>query len=306
MLTPVGPGLSDDQRGLRRPGVPPRRGQPGAPLPAAGDPARGAPATGSSDIPAEQALDGAMPFRRFVGALVGNRLREIVRCDLALRGGDDRRAGPADARRRPRCAPSCPGCRRGWTRPGPRTSPTTSTGWSPRRRGPRPPSPAGPWPASPRCAASATCPCSSGWSAPPGRPGWSSTVPSRPWRCWPAARDRDPAPAGGRRPAAGRRDRRGVGPGAAGGRPPARRWPGSRRPCSRTPPRPRLALLRKTAPLLAAVQLGLPPTVPDVAAMTPAEAFAAGRDHERARLGHRRARQEFVDRWAKTVRKLGA
>jgi len=67
-----------------------------------------------------------------------------------------------------------------------------------------------------------------------------------------------------------------------------------------------LALLRKTAPLLAAVQLGLPPAVPDVEAMSPAEAFAAGREHERARLGHRRARQDFVDRWAKTVRKLGA
>jgi hypothetical protein len=67
-----------------------------------------------------------------------------------------------------------------------------------------------------------------------------------------------------------------------------------------------LALLRRTAPLLSAVQLGLPPAVPDVEAMTPAEAFAAGRDHERARQGHRRARQDFVDRWAKTVRKLGA
>jgi hypothetical protein len=67
-----------------------------------------------------------------------------------------------------------------------------------------------------------------------------------------------------------------------------------------------LALLRKPAPLLAAVQLGAPPTVPEVAAMSPAEAFEAGRDHERARQQHRRARQDFVERWAKTVRKLGS
>src|SRR5205823_5573103 len=67
-----------------------------------------------------------------------------------------------------------------------------------------------------------------------------------------------------------------------------------------------LALLRKPARRLAAVRLGVGPTAPDVDAMTPAEAFAAGQEHERARQRHRRARQEFVDGWAKTVRKLGA
>ena len=87
MLTPVGPGLTHDQRAFvdrafRSVGANrvPRFPRLVTRL--------GAPATGSSDIPLEQALDGALPFRRFVGAVVGNRLREVVRCDLALRAGD--------------------------------------------------------------------------------------------------------------------------------------------------------------------------------------------------------------------------
>jgi hypothetical protein len=34
--------------------------------------------------------------------------------------------------------------------------------------------------------------------------------------------------------------------------------------------------------------------------------LAAGREHELARQRHRRARQDFVERWAKSVRKRGA
>jgi len=87
MLTPVGPGLSEDQTGWldrallgagstlveRFPRLVTRLG---------------APATGPSDIPAVTTLQPDSPFRVFVGQLLGLRLRQIIEADLGVRGGD--------------------------------------------------------------------------------------------------------------------------------------------------------------------------------------------------------------------------
>ncbi|GAA1426316.1 hypothetical protein GCM10009616_00530 [Microlunatus lacustris] len=48
----------------------------------------GAPATGPSDIPSVAPVAPEASFKRFVGRLVGQRLRQLVEADLAVRGGD--------------------------------------------------------------------------------------------------------------------------------------------------------------------------------------------------------------------------
>ena len=48
----------------------------------------GAPATGPTDIPATAAVAPEAAFKRFLGQLVGQRLRQLVEADLAVRGGD--------------------------------------------------------------------------------------------------------------------------------------------------------------------------------------------------------------------------
>jgi hypothetical protein len=89
MITPVGPGLTEDQaafvdRALLGVG--------------STHVARfhrlvtrlGAPATGATDIPPTDDFDPAGSFRKFLGQLLGLRLRRIVEADLAVRGGDVR------------------------------------------------------------------------------------------------------------------------------------------------------------------------------------------------------------------------
>ena len=300
MLTPVGPGLSHDQRAFvdrafRSVGANrvPRFPRLVTRL--------GAPATGSSDIPLEQALDGSLPFRGFVGAVVGNHLREVVRCDLALRGGDgDALARLADeaAALSAELSGLAPGLDPSWVE-----DLVDDLDWlvAATRDAGRARTGAGPAPLrserylsvlerlvgaarSPRLVVDGSAPT----VAVLGR---LLEVETRRLRevADPLRADATDAAWDQVRRAVDRV--RGLARAAA--------------PVVPDDAAKALALLRKTAPLLAAVQLGLPPAVPDVEAMTPAEAFAAGREHERARLGHRRARQDFVDRWAKTVRKLG-
>lgn len=48
----------------------------------------GAPATGPSDIPTPAPVAPEASFKRFVGQLIGQRLRQLVEADLAVRGGD--------------------------------------------------------------------------------------------------------------------------------------------------------------------------------------------------------------------------
>jgi hypothetical protein len=87
LITPVGPGLSDEQvawldRALVQMGAthiprfPPLVSR------------LGAPATGPTDLPVPGPFDAAAPFKRFVSQLVALRLRQIVEADLAIRAGD--------------------------------------------------------------------------------------------------------------------------------------------------------------------------------------------------------------------------
>lgn len=87
MVTPVGPGLSEDQQAWVE-----------RALLAAGSTvvARfprlvtrlGAPATGPTDVPELAPFDLAGSVRKFLGQLLGFRLRRLVEADLAVRGGD--------------------------------------------------------------------------------------------------------------------------------------------------------------------------------------------------------------------------
>jgi hypothetical protein len=87
LITPVGPGLTDEQvawldRALLQAGATyvarfPRLVS-----------RLGAPATGPTDLPVPGPFDAAAPFRKFVSQLVALRLRQIVEADLAIRGGD--------------------------------------------------------------------------------------------------------------------------------------------------------------------------------------------------------------------------
>lgn len=300
MLTPVGPGLTHDQRAFvdrafRHVGANrvPRFPRLVTRL--------GAPATGASDIPLEQALDETLPFRRFVGAVVGNRLREVVRCDLGLRGGDgDALARLADeaAALRTELAGLSPGLDPAWaedivddldwlvgvtrvaegSRPGPGAAPLRSERYLSvleRLVGAA---------RSPRLVVDGSEPTGDVL-------GRLLEVETRRLR-----EVADPLRADAT-DHAWEQVRQAV-----------ERLRGLARAAAPVLPEASaaaLALLRKTAPLLAAVRLGAVPEPADVATMTPAEAFRAGQEHERARQRHRRSRQEFVDRWAKTVRKLG-
>ncbi len=87
MITPIGTGLNDDQvawldRALIQAGATqvPRFPRLVTRL--------GAPATGPTDLPEPVPFDAEAPFKRFVSQLLARRLREIVRADLAIRGGD--------------------------------------------------------------------------------------------------------------------------------------------------------------------------------------------------------------------------
>jgi hypothetical protein len=87
MLTPVGPGLTDDQvawldRALIQSGATFVQRFPRLVT------RLGAPATGPTDIPEPTPFDGSAPFKRFVSQLLALRLRRIVESDLAVRGGD--------------------------------------------------------------------------------------------------------------------------------------------------------------------------------------------------------------------------
>jgi hypothetical protein len=302
MLTPVGPGLSDDQRAFvdrafRNVGANrvPRFPRLVTRL--------GAPATGSSDIPAEQALDASMPFRRFVGAVVGNRLREVVRCDLALRGGDVdalARLSTEAAALRGELTGLAPGLDPAWTE-----DLTDDLDWLVAATGEPvvrvgPASGAGPLRSErylsvlERLVAAARSPRLSVDGAEPAVEVLGRLLEVETRRLREAA---DPLRADAT-DAAWDQVRQAVD-----------RLRGLARVAAPVVPdasATALALLRKPAPLLAAVRLGPPPAVPDLGEMSPAEAFAAGREHERARQRHRRARQDFVERWARSVRKRGA
>lgn len=87
MLTPVGPGLDEEQtawldRALLGAGATEVSRFPRLVT------RLGAPATSPSDVGEPAPFDPEGPFRRFVGQLVGLRLRRIVEADLAVRGGD--------------------------------------------------------------------------------------------------------------------------------------------------------------------------------------------------------------------------
>jgi hypothetical protein len=92
MITPVGPGLTEDQTAFidrallgvgsthvaRFPRLVTRLG---------------APATGATDIPSAEDFDPTGSFKKFLSQLLGLRLRRIVEADLAVRGGDVRASG---------------------------------------------------------------------------------------------------------------------------------------------------------------------------------------------------------------------
>ncbi len=87
MITPIGEGLNDEQvtwldRALVQAGATqvPRFPRLVTRL--------GAPATGPTDVPEPIPFEAAAPFKRFVSQLMARRLREIVKADLAIRGGD--------------------------------------------------------------------------------------------------------------------------------------------------------------------------------------------------------------------------
>ncbi len=87
MITPVGPGLTEEQkawvdRALTQSGA---NRIPKFPRLVT---RLGAPATGPTDIPEPAPFDPEAPFRKFVSQLMALRLRHIVEADLAIRGGD--------------------------------------------------------------------------------------------------------------------------------------------------------------------------------------------------------------------------
>ena len=87
MITPVGPGLTDEQvafvdRSLLQAGATFMVKLPRLVT------RLGAPATGPTDVPAPTAFDPSAPFKRFVSQLLALRLRRMIEADLAVRGGD--------------------------------------------------------------------------------------------------------------------------------------------------------------------------------------------------------------------------
>ena len=92
MITPVGPGLSDEQTAwLDRAFI--QAGATYVPKFPRLVTRLGAPATGPTDVPVPEPFDVDASFKRFVSQLVGLRLRRIVEADLAIRGGDEAAIG---------------------------------------------------------------------------------------------------------------------------------------------------------------------------------------------------------------------
>ena len=253
----------------------------------------GAPATGASDIPAVEALDGTLPLRRYVGAVVGNRLREVVSSDLALRSGDTdalARLRSAAASLRDELDGLAPALEPDWAE-----DLRDDLGWlvasanrpealrterylsalerlvSSAR--------------SPQLVVDAAGPAAqvlAGLLADELRTLRTTAIPLRadaPDEAWRRTRES--------------LDRvRGLAVATAAVLP--------------EESAAALALVRRPARPLAAVRLGEAPKPPVVVEMTPDEAFAAGRAYEASRQRERVAREEFVTRWARSVRKRGA
>ncbi len=92
MLTPVGPGLTEEQTGWLDRALLQAGATQVARFPRLVT-RLGAPATGPTDIPQPQPFDPSASFRRFLSQLFSARLRAIVEADLAIRGGDVARVG---------------------------------------------------------------------------------------------------------------------------------------------------------------------------------------------------------------------
>jgi hypothetical protein len=87
MITPVGPGLTEDQTAFLDRALLGAGSTHVARFPRLVT-RLGAPATGATDIPPVEEFDPAGTFKRFVGQLFALRLRRIIEADLAVRGGD--------------------------------------------------------------------------------------------------------------------------------------------------------------------------------------------------------------------------
>ncbi len=87
LLTPVGPGLTEEQAGYLDRALVQAGGTHVTRLPRLVT-RLGAPATGPTDIPLPVQLDPDVSLRRFVGQVVARRLRHIIEADLRVRGGD--------------------------------------------------------------------------------------------------------------------------------------------------------------------------------------------------------------------------
>jgi hypothetical protein len=87
MMTPVGPGLTEQQdvwldRAITQVGATAVARFPRLVI------RLGAPATGLTDFPLPRSFEANAPFETFVSQLLGLRLRQIVEADLAIRGGN--------------------------------------------------------------------------------------------------------------------------------------------------------------------------------------------------------------------------
>ena len=89
MITPVGPGLNDEQTGWLDRAFD-QAGATYVPRFARLVTRLGAPANGPTDLPVPGPFDVHGPFKKFVSQLVSLRLRRIVEADLAFRGADQR------------------------------------------------------------------------------------------------------------------------------------------------------------------------------------------------------------------------
>jgi hypothetical protein len=87
MITPIGPGLTDEQAAwLDRAFI--QAGATHVPRFPRLVHRLGAPATGPTDLPIPEPFDADGPFKKFCSQLLALRLRRIVEADLAVRGGD--------------------------------------------------------------------------------------------------------------------------------------------------------------------------------------------------------------------------
>ena len=87
MITPIGPGLSDEQAAwLDRAFI--QAGATHVPRFPRLVHRLGAPATGPTDLPIPEPFEADGPFKKFCSQLLALRLRRIVEADLAVRGGE--------------------------------------------------------------------------------------------------------------------------------------------------------------------------------------------------------------------------